>query len=83
SHDFTRVVFDYFYDDISSQKALQIAEEDLRYSDLIQAKDIDICEHVQKGLSSKAYHRGRFSVKRELGVYHFQSLLKETFRKFL
>ncbi|KAB2881515.1 aromatic ring-hydroxylating dioxygenase subunit alpha [bacterium] len=83
THNSTCVVFDYFYDDISSQKALQIAEEDLRYSDLIQAEDIEICEHVQKGLASKAYHRGRFSVKRELGVYHFQSLLKETFRKFL
>ena len=81
THRTTRVIFDYFYDDISSEKSIQMAEEDIRYSDLIQAEDMEICEHVQKGLSSKAYHRGRFSVKRELGVYHFQSLLKKAFRE--
>jgi len=44
-------------------------------------EDIEICELVQKGLDSRAYHKGRFSVEREEGVYHFQSLLKEIFRK--
>jgi choline monooxygenase len=83
THDTTKVIFDYFYDDLASEEKIRMAEEDIRYSDLIQIEDIEICEHVQKGLASKAYDRGRFSVKRELGVYHFQSLLKETFKKNL
>jgi len=83
THDLTRVIFDYYYDDIASENTLKLAEEDLRYSDSVQAEDIEICEHVQRGLSSRAYDRGRFSVKRELGVYHYQTLLKKTFRQYL
>ncbi len=83
THQSTRVIFDYFYDDLSGEENIRMAEEDIRYSDLIQIEDMGICEQVQKGLSSKAYDRGRFSVKRELGVYHFQSLLKKTFKENL
>ena len=36
-----------------------------------------ICEQVQRGLRSRSYDRGRFSAKRENGVYHFQSLVRE------
>jgi hypothetical protein len=32
---------------------------------------------VQHGLRSRAYDRGRFSVKYEEGVWHFQSLVRE------
>lgn len=73
------VIFDYYYDDITSPTALAMIEEDLAYSDRIQGEDIEVCELVQIGLSSKGYDRGRFSVKREEGVYHFQCWLKETF----
>ena len=83
TYDTTQVIFDYFYDDLASEERKRMADDDIRYSDLIQIEDIEICEQVQKGLVSKAYNRGRFSVKRELGVYHFQSLLKETFKKNL
>ncbi len=71
-----RVIFDYFYDDITSAAAKHIMAEDEAYSNKVQQEDIDICEHVQKGLRSRAYDRGRFSVKCEQGVYHFQRLLK-------
>lgn len=81
AHDRTRVIFDYFYDDIESAQALKMMAEDIAYSHRIQIEDIEICEHVQKGLASKAYDRGRFSVKCEQGVYHFQQLLKQAYRE--
>jgi choline monooxygenase len=55
--------------------------DDIAFSDRVQQEDIDICEHVHAGLSSRAYDRGRFSVDAEAGVYHFQSLLKGAYRK--
>ena len=76
----TKVIFDYFYDDNISEKALKIIFDDLQYSDKIQKEDIEICELVQKGLESKAYKKGRFSVECEEGVYHFQSLLKKSYK---
>lgn len=74
------VFFDYLYDDISIKNQRQI-QEDINYSDKIQQEDILICEAVQKGLESKAYHKGRFSVECEAGVHHFQSLLKKEYEK--
>ncbi len=79
----TEVIFDYYYRDVESEGAKKVIESDISYSDDIQQEDIEICEEVQKGLRSKAYDKGRFSVEREEGVYHFQSLLKETFKKSL
>ena len=32
---------------------------------------------VQRGLRSRSYEAGRFSAKRENGVYHFQNLVRE------
>lgn len=80
SHDETEVIFDYYYKDVTSERAKKTISEDIEYSDLIQQEDIDICERVQKGVSSLAYDRGRFSVKRESGVHHFQELLKRSYR---
>jgi choline monooxygenase len=76
SSDRCRVIFDFYYEDIESAEALKLIEEDIRFSDDVQAEDIEICELVQRGLSSSAYDKGRFSVKRENAVHHFQSLLK-------
>ena len=81
THDLTTVHFDYYYDDIASPSAQKMIESDIAGADAIQQEDIEICELVQKGLMSKAYRQGRFSVKREEGVYHFQNLLKEAFHK--
>src|SRR5204862_6374299 len=49
------VIFDYYYDDIVSEESLKAIEEDLRFSDAVQAEDIDICQRVQIGLSSRSY----------------------------
>ncbi|MBI3871899.1 MAG: aromatic ring-hydroxylating dioxygenase subunit alpha [candidate division Zixibacteria bacterium] len=80
-HDHCQVIFDYFYDDVTSPEARQRADADLEYSHKIQLEDIGICEHVQRGLGSRAYDRGRFSVECEEGVYHFQSLLKRAYER--
>ena len=83
SHNQTLVIFQYYYDDVSSAAALKIIEADLEYSDRVQQEDIEICERVQKGLESRAYDRGRFSVKFEEGVYLFQTLLKKAYRNWI
>lgn len=81
STDKTEVLFNYYYEDVNSAGALKTIKDDIEYSHKIQLEDIEICEQVQKGLQSKAYHKGRFSVDREEGVYHFQTLLKEVFKE--
>lgn len=78
-----RVVFEYYYEDIHSSDSLTLIAEDIRFSDIVQAEDIEICELVQRGLSSRAYDKGRFSVKRENAVHHFQNLLRRAFKKQL
>ena len=80
-HDRCRVTFQYFYDDVSGSAAERRIEEDLAYSDAVQQEDILICERVQQGLASQAYDRGRFSVKYEAGVHHFQELVRAAYRE--
>jgi choline monooxygenase len=80
-HDRCRVIFQYFYDDVSGSAAERRIEEDLAYSDAVQQEDIMICERVQQGLASQAYDRGRFSVKYEAGVHHFQELVRAAYRE--
>ncbi|MEM6328596.1 MAG: aromatic ring-hydroxylating dioxygenase subunit alpha [Bacteroidota bacterium] len=74
-----RVLFDYHYDD---PEAGRVAD-DLAFSDRVQAEDIAICEHVQRGLASRGYDQGRFSPAQEVGVHHFQELLKGCYREAL
>jgi choline monooxygenase len=62
---------------------LRKIDDDVAYSDRVQAEDIEICERVQLGLQSGVYDRGRFSVEFEAGVYHFQRLLKQSYRAWL
>lgn len=76
----TEVIFKYYYNKPDDKEMIR---DDINYSEKIQQEDIEICELVQKGLQSKAYDKGRFSVEREKGVYHFQSLLKKVFAKNL
>ena len=81
-YDKCTVLFDYYYDEISSEESRRRAEADIEYSHKIQLEDIEICEHVQKGLQSHGYDKGRFSPEMENGVYHFQCLLKSELCKF-
>lgn len=66
----TRVVFDYFIEDPA------LADDDaLARSAGIQDEDIEICEAVQRGLSSRAYDQGYYSARREAGAFAFHQLL--------
>lgn len=75
-----RVEFGFHYLDTDGAAARRAIADDLDYSDRVQHEDIDICERVQRGLASRAYDRGRFSVEAEQGVHHFQLLLKRAYR---
>jgi choline monooxygenase len=76
-----RVIFDFYYSDVEKAKERGLIASDLAYSAEIQQEDIEICESVQVGLGSFAYDKGRFSVERESGVYHFQTLYKKSLRR--
>jgi choline monooxygenase len=76
-------VFDYYYDSIEESDIEGRIASDLSFSDLVQAEDIEICEHVHRGLASNAYDQGRFSYDLEGGVHHFQQCLKRSYRAAL
>jgi len=69
----TLTVFEWFFREPASPEVAPT----LAFSDEIQHEDIAICEAVQRGLRSRTYDRGRFSVKRENGVHHFHRLYAE------
>lgn len=81
--DKTRVIFDYYYDDIESEKAKDFIKKDIEYSDIVQVQDIEICQLVQKGVNSNCYTKGRLSVKREKGLYHFHNTIRNCYKEFL
>lgn len=74
----TLTVFEWFAVPEASADEMK---DTIDFSEQIQQEDIFICEHVQKGLSSKSYNRGRYSVKRENGVHHFHQLLDNALKK--
>ncbi|MCI0751288.1 MAG: Rieske 2Fe-2S domain-containing protein, partial [Flammeovirgaceae bacterium] len=43
----------------------------------VEMEDEDVVCHVQKGIRSRFYQHGRYSVKRETGTHHFHRLLAE------
>jgi choline monooxygenase len=76
----TLTVFEWFFPDPEKPETREAVRQTVEFSDEIQLQDIAICEAVQRGLRSRAYDRGRFSVRRENGVHHFHSLLSRAFR---
>ena len=72
--DKTRVIFDFYFNDIS-QSAEERNKKSIEMSARIQDEDHSICVSVQKGLSSRAYGAGRLSVRREAGERLFHQLL--------
>ncbi|MCE2470571.1 MAG: Rieske 2Fe-2S domain-containing protein [Anaerolineae bacterium] len=76
-HDKTLTVFEWYFDAPGTGEGWESMQQIIAFSDEIQQEDIELCEWVQRGLSSKAYETGRFSVLRENGVHHFQSLAHE------
>lgn len=72
--DRTEVVFDFYFADVSDE-ARDRNLASVNVGDRIQQEDLDICESVQRGLSSRAYRAGRLSVRREAGEHLFHRLL--------
>ncbi len=70
-----RVVIDFYFAELDGEEARAFAERSVELGHRIQLEDVGICEDVQRGLASRSYSTGRFSVRREVGVHHFHRLL--------
>jgi choline monooxygenase len=76
-HDKTLTIFEWYFEEPGTGEGWESMQQTIAFSDEIQQEDIEICVAVQQGLKSRAYDTGRFSVKRENGVHHFQKLIHE------
>jgi choline monooxygenase len=74
------VEFRYFHARTEGAEAQKLIADDIAYSDRVQQEDLGICAHVQRGIASRAYERGRFSVETEQCVHHFQERLRAAYR---
>ena len=75
-----RVVFDFYFAPGADESFVR---DSIEVSHRIQLEDQGICEEVQRGLRSRSYRAGRFSVKREAPGYHFHQLLARALRAAL
>lgn len=73
-------IFDFYFNETGTEAAEAYAAKSLAVAHQVQLEDQDICEEVQRGLSSRSYDTGRFSVRRESGGHHFHALLAKTLR---
>lgn len=73
--DSCRVVFDFYFSDVESAAGKKFIAESLHVAEQVQQEDITVCGEVQRGLHSRTYRAGRFSVRREAGGYAFHQLL--------
>ena len=71
TQDATLVHIDYYVDD----PADPFVAQQLETSGSVQDEDVDICESVQRGLASRAYDQGIYSVSREPAAFAFHRLL--------
>jgi choline monooxygenase len=73
--DQTLTIFEWFFTEPGTGEGWESVQQTIAFSDEIQREDIEICEAVQRGLRSRTYRQGRYSVKRENGVHHFHQLV--------
>lgn len=71
----SRVVFDFYFTDVSSPEAIDRNRASIDVGNQVQDEDLAICDSVQRGLTSRAYRAGRLSVRREAGEHLFHRLL--------
>lgn len=76
-----RIVMDWFFPPDRLPEKDAWARESLAVSHEIQVEDVAICEEVQRGLRSRTFDKGWYSVKREAPVYHFHRLLYRYLRE--
>jgi phenylpropionate dioxygenase-like ring-hydroxylating dioxygenase large terminal subunit len=70
-----RVIFDFYFARSEGDEAAQFVRDSIAVSHQVQREDVQICEEVQRGLASRSFDTGRFSVRREAAGYHFHQLL--------
>lgn len=70
-----RVVFDFWFADGADAG---FREQSVAVAEQVQREDVGICEDVQRGLRSRSFSTGRFSVRRENGGYQFHQLLAQS-----
>jgi len=75
-----KVIFDFYFTDVGDA-AREHNEKSMAVSALIQDEDQAICESVQRGLGSRAYGKGRLSVRHEAGENLFHKLLAADLRR--
>jgi choline monooxygenase len=75
-----RVVFDFYFAQTEGDEARRFIADSIAVAHQIQQEDVGISEDVQKGLASRSYDTGRFSVRREIAGYHFHRLLARKLR---
>jgi choline monooxygenase len=70
-----RVIFDFYFAHTEGPEAERFIADSIAVADQVQQEDMGICEEVQRGLASRSFRTGRFSVRREAAGYHFHRLL--------
>jgi choline monooxygenase len=75
-----RVIFDFYFAATEGEAALRFIRDSIAVAEQVQQEDISICEDVQRGLRSRSFDTGRFSVRREAAGYHFHRLLARQLR---
>jgi choline monooxygenase len=70
-----KVIFDFYFANTEGADAQRFAHDSIAVAHQIQEEDLGICEDVQRGLASRSFDTGRFSVRREAAGYHFHRLL--------
>jgi choline monooxygenase len=76
-----RVIFDFYFAEVEGEANRKFIADSIAVAEKIQMEDQGVCEEVQRGLKSRSYDTGRFSVKRESGGYHFHRLLARWLRE--
>jgi choline monooxygenase len=76
-----RVCFDFYFTDVENIETKRFIADSIAVAHQVQLEDLGVCEEVQRGLKSRSYDTGRFSVKRESGGYFFHQLLARTLRE--
>lgn len=75
-----KVLFDFYFTRTDGADAEKYIADSIAVAHQVQLEDMGVCDEVQRGLKSRTYDTGRFSVKRESGGYHFHQLLAAALR---
>jgi choline monooxygenase len=79
--DRTLTIFEWFFRNPDDDATQRLIDETVAFSDEVQLEDISICEAVQRGLRAPSYEAGRYSVRRENGVFHFHQLYRNAMER--